>query len=112
MTIEAGQIYFIHKSVHLGKADYGRPCLVLRVSQHDATVCYFSTKMEYLESGQVAIYASDPDFKATGLHDSSRIFGAFTPDVPLDYFQGAKLLGHATSEFKKRVENWYGMPLN
>ena len=111
MKIEAGQIYFIRKRVPLGKADYGRPCLVLRISQSDASVCFFSTKMEYLESGQVALYTDDPDFKATVLRDSSRIIGGMTPDVPLDYFQGAKLLGRATGDFKKRVEEWYGMSL-
>ena len=112
MSIEAGQLYFLRKAVKVSKAEYGRPCLVLRVSKQDATICYFSTKMEYLEPGSVAIYATDPDFKASGLRDSSCILADLTPDVELDYFKGAKLLGRATGEFKKRVEKWYGMPLN
>jgi hypothetical protein len=109
--LAAGQIYFIPK-VDLGKADYGRPCLVLRASKHDATVCFFSTKIEYREPGEVAIHAADADFKASGLRDSSYIADDLTQDVKLDYFKGAKLLGRATGEFKKRVEDWYGLPLN
>lgn len=108
--IEAGQIYFIPK-VDLGKADYGRPCLVLRVSKHDVMVCFFSTKIQYRQSHEVIIEAADPDFKATGLRDSSYILNTPTPDVALEFFNGAKLLGRATGEFKKRVEEWYGMPL-
>ncbi|HLX62070.1 MAG TPA: hypothetical protein VKX17_12380 [Planctomycetota bacterium] len=83
---------------------------MLRASAHDATICYFSTKLENYKPGQVMIEANDPDFKATGLRDSSFILGAL-PDVDLDYFKGAKLLGRATGEFKKRVEKWYGLPL-
>jgi len=109
--ISAGQIYFIPK-VDLGKADYGRPCLVLRVSKRDATVCYFSTKIEYREPGEVAILDTDADFKASGLRNSSYIMDETTPDVALEFFKGAKLLGRATGEFKKRVEDWYGLPLN
>ena len=67
--------------------------------------------MENRKPGQVAIDATDPDFKASGLRDSSFILGAL-PDVELDYFKGAKPLGRATGEFKKRVEEWYGLPLN
>jgi len=110
MTIEAGQIYFLRKAVKVGKADYPRPCLVLRASKLDATICYFSTKLENRKPGDVAIEATDPDFKASGLHDSSYILGAL-PDVEIEYFKGAKLLGRATGEFKKRVEDWYGLPL-
>lgn len=112
MNIEAGQIYFLRKAVKVSRAEYGRPCLVLRASKHDATICFFSTKMQYLEPGSVAIYTADPEFKASGLSDSSCILADLTPDVGLDYFKGAKLLGCATGEFKKRVEDWYGLPLH
>ena len=111
MTIEAGQIYFLRKAVNVGEADYPRPCLVLRASKHDATICYFSTKMENRKPDQVAIEATDPDFKASGLRDSSFILGALA-DVEPEYLKGAKLLGRATGEFKKRVEDWYGLPLS
>ncbi|MCY3022551.1 MAG: hypothetical protein NTW87_26525 [Planctomycetota bacterium] len=60
MSIEAGHTYFLRKAVKVSKAEYGRPCLVLRVSKHDATICYFSTKMQHLEPGHVAIYATLP----------------------------------------------------
>ena len=109
--IVAGQIYFLRKVVVVGEARYGRPCLVLRASKRDATICYFSTKMEYREPGEVEILATDPDFKASGLRDSSFIIDEATPDVELEIFKGAKLLGYATGEFKKRVEDWYGLPL-
>jgi hypothetical protein len=69
--LAAGQIYFLRKVVVVGEASYGRPCLVLRTSKHDATICYFSTKMEYREPGEVEILATDPDFKASGLRASS-----------------------------------------
>ena len=108
--IQAGQIYFI-ANVDLGKADYGRPCLVLRASAHDATVCYFSTKFDLNVGAQVTIDESDGDFPATGLKSSSYIMNHPIPDVPLDYFKGAKLRGHATGEFKKKIEEWYGAPL-
>ena len=32
-------------------------------------------------------------------------------DVKLEFFKGAKFLGCATGEFKKRIEKWYGAPL-
>src|SRR5438876_144174 len=102
--IEAGQIYFLRKDVNVGRASYGRPCLVLRASKLDATICYFSTKMEYRKLHEVAIEAGDPDFKATGLRDSSYILSRPTDDVKLEFFKGEKLLGRAAGEFKKRVE--------
>ncbi len=95
----------------VNKANYARPCLVLRISNRDATICYFTTKLQYLEPGQPVIYNTDPDFNATGLSDSSCILADLTPDVPLSVFSGAKLLGRAIGEFKKRVEKWYGLPL-
>ena len=109
--IEAGQIYFLRKAVGIGQAIYGRPCLVLRASKLDATICYFSTKMEYRKTREVAVNPGDPDFLATGLRDSSYILNSPADDVELDYFKGAKLLGRATGDFKKRVEDWYGAPL-
>src|SRR6185503_17121165 len=109
--IEAGQIYLLRKVVVVGEAKYGRPCLVLRASRHDATICYFSTKMEYREPHEVAIETSDPNFKTSGLRDSSYILNSPTDDVKLEFFKGAKLLGCASGEFKKRVEEWYGAPL-
>ena len=62
--IKAGQIYFLRKAVVVGKSKYGRPCLVLRASKTDATICYFSTKLEYREPKEVEILSTDPDFKA------------------------------------------------
>ncbi len=109
--IAAGQIYFLRKVVVVGEASYARPCLVLRASDLDATICYFSTKMQYREPGEVEIFSTDPDFKASGLRDSSFIIDELTPDVELEMFKGAKLLGCTTGEFKKRVEKWYGMSL-
>lgn len=109
--IQAGEIYFIPKGVVIGKVDYGRPCLVLRVSKHDATVCYFSTKTDNREPGQVAIWATDPDFKASGLRASSFIIDDFTEDVKLEFFHGAIFWGHANGQFKLDVEDWYGLPL-
>src|ERR1019366_5300269 len=109
--IAAGQIYFLRKAV-VGGANYGRPCLVLRASDHDATICFFSTKMEYREPGEVAILATDPDFKASGLRASSFIIDEASPDVELELFKGAKLLGQATGAFKRHVEEWYGAPLS
>ena len=43
--------------------------------------------------------------------DSCCILPYLTPDVSLDFFNGARFLGLATGEFKKRVEKWYGAPL-
>lgn len=110
--IEAGQIYFLRKVVNIGEAAYGRPCLVLRASKLDATICFFSTKIEYRQLQEVVIEEADPDFNATGLRDSSFILNRPTPDVPLEFFKDAKLLGRATGEFKRRVEEWYGLPLD
>ena len=110
--IEAGQIYFLRKDVKLGGVNYGRPCLVLRLSKVDATICYFSTKLEYRKVHEVLIEKTDPDFKATGLRDSSYILDYPTDDANLDFFKDEKLVGRATGAFKKRVERWYGMPLN
>ena len=109
--IQAGDIYLVAKGVVLGKVDYGRPCLVLRASKHDATVCYFSTKMEYRKAGNVTLWNADPDFKASGLRDSSYILGGITEDVKLDFFKDAKFWGRAEGQFKKNVEDWYGLPL-
>jgi hypothetical protein len=109
--IEAGQIYFISKA-EVGKVNYGRPGLVLRAFKLDATICYFSTKIEYRQLHEVLIETTDPDFKATGLRDSSYILDSPTGDVKLELLKGAKLLGRATGLFKKRVERWYGKPLS
>ncbi len=108
--IEAGQIYFFPKA-KVGKSEYPRPGLVLRASATDATVCYFSTKFELKEYGAVVIESNDPDFKATGLKDSSYLVDQAIAEVPMHSFKGAKLLGTATGEFKKRVEKWYGLSL-
>lgn len=108
--IEPGQIYFFPK-VRIGKAEYPRPGLVLQASQLNATVCYFSTKFDLMEIGAVIIEKIDIDFAASGLKDSSYLIDQAISDVPSQSFKGAKLLGHATGEFKKRIEEWYGMPL-
>lgn len=109
--IKAGQIYFLRKDVNIGGVSYGRPCLVLRASKVDATIC-FSTKMAYRKLHEVMIEVTDPDFKATGLRDSSYVLDRPTDDVKLEFFNREKLLGHAKGDFKKRVEEWYGLPLD
>jgi hypothetical protein len=109
--ISAGEIYFVPR-VKLGKAEYGRPCLVLRASSSEASVCFFSTKFELLRPYEVTLYETDVDFKNSGLREASFIVHTPTPDVPLEFFKGAKLLGHATGEFKRKVENWWGVPID
>lgn len=105
--IEPGQIYFFPK-VKVGKAEYARPGLVLRVSEFDASIAYFSTKFELKEPQEVAILDSDPEFKTSGLRESCYIVDQPAADVDLDFFKGAKLRGRATGHFKKNVEEWYG----
>ena len=58
-----------------------------------------------------SLNGADPDFKATGLRYSSYIVDDLTQDVKLDYFDDAKFWGRATGHFKKRVEDWYGLPI-
>ena len=108
--IEAGQIYFFPK-VKLGKAEYGRPGLVLRVWATGASIAYFSTRFDLKEPHEVAILDTDPEFKATGLRESSYIVDQPAADVSLDFFKDAKLRGRATGHFKKYVEDWYGEPI-
>lgn len=110
--IQAGQIYFLRKvAVNIGQANYPRPCLVLRVSNTDVTICYFSTKLGLRRPDEVLIEKSDPDFVATGLNDSSYILNNPVDDVKFDFLKNAKFLGHATGDFKRRIEKWYGAPL-
>ncbi len=109
--VHAGQIYFM-PSVDVGRVNYGRPCLVLRTSSTDASVCYFTTKIDYNSAGrQVIVYSNDPDFPASGLSESSCIMDKPISDVPLSYFNKGKLRGIASGDFKKRIEEWYGAPL-
>ena len=108
--IQAGQIYFVPE-VELGKVNYGRPCLVLRVNAMDATVCYFSTQLDLNVGPQVMIETTDPDFPATGLSATSCIINDLVDDVPLDFFNNAKFRGDTKGEFKKRAEDWYGLPI-
>ena len=108
--IESGQIYFFPRA-RVGRSQYPRPGLVLRVSATDATVCYFSTKFDLKESGAGVIEKTDPEFSASGLKHSSYLLEQAMAELPAHEFKGAKLLGKATGEFKKRVEEWYGAPL-
>ena len=108
--IEPGQIYFFPKA-KVGRSEYPRPGLVLRVSATDATVCYFSTKFELKEAGAVVIERTDVDFKTSGLKHASYLVDQAVAEVSTHSFKGAKLLGRANGEFKKRVEDWYGLPL-
>ncbi len=108
--IQAGEIYLIPKGVRIGNAEYARPCLVLRVSKSDASVCYFSTKMEYRDC-EVALFETDPDFKESGLRAASFIIEDSLEDVKLEFFDGAKRWGRASGEFKRQAEEWYGMPI-
>ena len=105
--IEPGQIYFFPK-VKVGQAEYGRPGLVLRVSKSDASIAYFSTRFDLKEPHEVAILDSDPEFKASGLRESSYIVDQPAADVDLSFFKDAKLRGRATGHFKKNSEDWYG----
>ena len=68
--------------------------------------------MQYRKLHEVVIETTDPNFKATGLRDSSHILDRPIDDVTHEFFKGAKLLGRAIGEFKKREEKWYGLPLN
>ena len=99
--IEAGQIYFLRKVVNIGEASYGRPCLVLRASKYDATICYFSTKMQYRKLNEVAIESTDLDFKATGLRDSSYILDRPTHEVKLEFFKDENTFGPCDRRIQK-----------
>jgi hypothetical protein len=108
--IRAGEIYLVQKA-RAFVADYARPCLVLRISNHDATVCFFSTKLDLNIGPQVVLDAGDSDFAASGLAQTSCLINNLTPDVPLSFFEGAKRLGYANGQFKINAEDFYGAPI-
>ena len=109
MSIRAGQIY-LSKNAALGKAKYARPCLVVRVELNGAVVVYFSTKFDLFDSESFAIYDTEPDFKDTGLDESSFLVSSHGVPVKPDFFDGAILLGQVTADLKKSVEEWWGEP--
>ena len=110
MNIQAGQIYLARRVV-FGKADYSRPFLVLQTDADRVRICFFSTKFELIESGDLTISELDPEFKDTGLSESSYLVSRATPNVLLEKLRDCKLLGFVTGSIKKRVENWWRAPL-
>jgi len=111
MKIKAGAIYRA-KNAKLGMADYSRPFIVLRASGTDADICFFSTKFELIEAGDVTLEHTDPDFKASGLKEDSYLVERSSHPVNLDFFNGATPLGVAAGEFKKRAEKMWGATLD
>jgi len=93
MSIRPGQIYFA-KNAQLGKAQYARPCLVMRVS-----------------SENFAIYEGDPGFKETGLSESSYLVSSHGVPVKWTFFDQVKLLGELIPELNDRVGDWWGEPI-
>jgi len=76
-----------------------------------------------IEAGQIyflrkAVNVGEADYPRPCLvlraskHDATMFILGALADVEPEYFKGAKLLGRATGEFKKRVEDWYGLPLS
>lgn len=110
MSLKAGQIYRALKA-RLGKADYARPFLVLRVTQWDAEICYFSTKFDLIEREDLTLNELDSDFRETGLDETSYLIFHSINTEPHEFFKTAKLLGAVTGEIRKQVEDWWGAPL-
>ena len=107
MLVKAGQIYFV-KNAKLGKANYARPCLVLRVNATSAHVTYFSTKIELCRSIDLIIYDSDPGFTESGLQETSCLIADRDISVDLSVFKHAKFMGQLAHVVKNRIENWWG----
>lgn len=107
MAIRTGQIYFV-KNAKLGKANYARPCLVLRVSSNSAHVTYFSTKTELCRPIDLIVHESYSGFKESGLKETSCLIADRDVTVELSFFDQAKLLGQLAGEVRQRVEDWWG----
>ena len=59
----------------------------------------------------LSIDKTDPDFKSTGLKESSYLLADRDVAVELDFFRRAKLIGQIEGELKRKVEEWRGEPL-
>jgi hypothetical protein len=110
MLITAGQIYRA-KKVKLGKVEYARPLLVLRVMQTDADICYLSTKFDLIEPDDLTPNELDADFAATGLDETSYLIFHSIDTEPLEFFRNTKLLGEIRGYVRKQGEDWWGAPL-
>lgn len=64
-----------------------------------------------MEYGDLLLNELDLDFRTTGLDETSYLMADREIPVELDFFDGAKLLGHVSGEMKKQIENWWGEPL-
>jgi len=87
-------------------AAYPRPCVVIRVKTDGLlTIIPISTK-DYGVEDKFRINSSDPEFKATGLEETSFVYGHPVLNIPPSVV--LKRLGSITGTLKKRFVNWNG----
>ena len=108
--VKPGEIYFV-KNAKLGSCLDGRPCVVLAVRGETSLVYYLSSQFDSSADAEITLLKTDPDFAASGLKKDSYIPAIDEVRKPTAEFEKAKLLGHATGEFKKKIEALYGAPL-
>jgi hypothetical protein len=87
-------------------AVYPRPCVVIGVKSDGVlTIVPISTKNYGIED-KFQIHADDPDFKATGLDDTSYVYGHPVLNIPPSTV--LKRLGAISGKLKERFLKWNG----
>lgn len=88
------------------RAVYARPCVVIRVKVDGTlTIIPISTK-DYGIEDKFKIEFSDPDFKTTGLEDTSYVYGH--PVINILPSQVIKKLGEFSGSMKQQFVKWNG----
>jgi len=90
----------------LGNATYPRPCVIVQISP-DGTLAILpvSTKA-YGNEAKFTISKEDPEFKATGLDETSYVYGHPVLDIAPSMV--IKTKGALTGDLKRRFIAWIG----
>jgi len=90
----------------LEKADYPRPCIIVDIASNGIlAVLPLSTK-QYNQSQIFKIDREHADFTATGLTETSYVFGSPVLDIAPE--KVIKTMGALTGELRSQFEVWIG----
>ena len=109
MNPSPGEIYYLDDPVHrLGKSDYGRYVLVVRVDSQGAEYVFGSSKVEYARPSDFVVHKDRSEFPATGLTEDTCFILHPSRTIPISSLKMKR--GEVSGDLRRELEDWWGAP--